>query len=103
MSRGLYRVFRTKEELQMHDHEIRHAARVGQLDFVTIALGRMGWREAKFREFDKVLAEVTQEYMQDYAEDLKADKDMEYSKDCLDRELKQYTGKLFIPIEDRYR
>ena len=102
-NKGIYRIFRTKEELQRHDEEVRHFTRVFTLDHVTVALGRMGFRESKFREFDKVLAEVFEEYMADYSADLKDDKSMEYSRACLDRELKQYTGKFFVPEEERYK
>lgn len=102
-NKGIYRLFRTKEELQAHDEEIRHFTRVFTLDHVTVALGRMGFRESKFKEFDRVLTEVFREYMTDYADDLKDDKSMEYSRACLDRELKQYTGKFFVPEEERYK
>lgn len=102
-NKGIYRIFRSKEELQAHDEDIRHFSRVFMLDHVTIALGRMGFREAKFREFDKVLTEVMSEYMADYKADLQDDKSMEYSRACLDRELQQYTGSLFVPEEERYR
>ena len=102
-NKGIYRFFHTKEELQRHDEEIRHFTRVFMLDHVTVALGRMGFRESKFREFDRVLTEVVKEYMADYSTDLKDDKSMEYSRACLDRELKQYTGKLFVPEEERYK
>lgn len=44
-----------------------------------------------------------QEYMESFADDLKDDKEMVYSRAVLDRELKQYTGKLFAPAEERYR
>lgn len=57
-NKGIYRFFRTREELQRHDEEIRHFTRVFTLDHVTVALGRMGFRESKFREFDRVLTEV---------------------------------------------
>lgn len=102
-NKGIYRIFRSKEELQAHDEDIRHFSRVFMLDHVTIALGRMGFREAKFREFDKVLTEVMAEYMADYKADLADDKHMEYSKACLDRELQQYTGGLFVPEAERYK
>ncbi len=102
-NKGIYRIFRTKEEYDKHQAELRHFTRVWMLDHVTIALGRMGFREAKFREFDKVLTEVVDEYMADYAEDLKADKEMVYSRDLMERELKQYTGKMFVPEAERYR
>ena len=102
-NKGIYRFFRTREELQAHDEEIRHFTRIFTLDHVTIALGRMGFRESKFREFDRVLSEVYKEYMEEYAADLKDDRYMEYSRACLDRELKQYTGKFFAPEEERYK
>lgn len=102
-NKGIYRIFRTRQELEAYDAGIRHHSRVFMLDHVTIALGRMGWREAKFREFDKMLTEVINEYMSDYAEDMKDDKTMENSRACLDRELQQYTGSLFVPESERYR
>ena len=102
-NKGIYRIFRTKEELQAHDENIRHFTRVFMLDHVTVTLGRMGFREAKFREFDRVLTEVMDEYMADYKADLQDDKHMEYSRACLDRELKMYTGALFVPEKERYR
>ena len=43
------------------DEEVRRSTRTFQMDLVTLALGRMGWRESKFREFDRVLAEVADE------------------------------------------
>ena len=45
-NKGIYRFFRTKEELQAHDEEIRHFTRIFTLDHVTVALGRMGFRES---------------------------------------------------------
>lgn len=101
-NKGIYRVFRTKEDMQRHDEEIRHFTRVFTLDHVTVALGRIGFRESKFKEFDRVLTEVFQEYMADYADDLKDDKSMEYSRACLDRELAMYTGNMFVPEKERY-
>ena len=102
-NKGIYQLFRTKGEFERYTEEIRRLTRIFTLDHVTIALGRMGFRESKFREFDRVLSEVYKEYMEEYAADLKDDKSMEYSRACLDRELKQYTGKFFVPEEVRYR
>lgn len=103
MSKGLYRVFRTKADMQRYDEETRHFTRVFVLDHVTVALGRMGFRESKFREFDKALSEVFAEYGKEYEEDFKDDKELVYSRAVLDRELKLYTGKMFCPAEIRYR
>lgn len=90
-------------ERDRRDAEVRHHARVFTLDMVTLALGRMGWRESKLSEFDKVLAEVGKEYAKDILDDAKDDKDIWYSKEQLDRELKQYVGKRFVPYDERYR
>lgn len=102
-NKGIYRLFRTKQEMDRYEEDIRHFTRVFTLDHVTIALGRMGFREAKFKEFDRVLTQVYEEYMKDYREDLKVDREMAYSTSLLDRELAQYTGKLFVPRDIRYR
>lgn len=101
--KGLYKVYRTKEEYDIHVEDERHFARVWMLDHVTIALGRMGFREAKFREFDRVLDEVVQEYMTVYRDDRKDDKQMVYSVDTLDKALKQYVGSMFKPFKERYK
>lgn len=101
-NKGIYRIFRTKAELQAHEQEIRHHTRVWMMDHVTVALGRMGFRESKFRELDKVLDEVIVEYTKEYSTDLKDDKEMVYSRSLLDRELKQYTGKFYASEEERY-
>ena len=84
------------------DHEVGHHSRTFMLDMVTLALGRMGKREAFFREFDKVLSQVAEEYSREIIDDSKTDLDLWYSKDVMDRELKQYTGSFFVPHEQRY-
>ena len=84
------------------DEEVRRSTRTFQMDLVTLALGRMGKREAFFREFDKVLSQVAEEYSREIIDDSKTDLDLWYSKDVMDRELKQYTGSFFVPHEQRY-
>ncbi len=49
-NKGIYRIFRTKAEYDAFCEDLRHFSRVFMLDHVTIALGRMGWREKKFRD-----------------------------------------------------
>ena len=80
----------------------RHCSRVFELDMVTITLGRMGYREKKFREFDRILNEVQTEFVNDVHEDTKTDPDAWYSKANLDREIKQYVGSMFVPCDQRY-
>jgi len=84
------------------DEEMRHFGRIYELDFVTIALGRMGWREEQFREFDKKLLEVTEELSTDILEDAKGDRELWYYREQIDRELKEYCGALFAPYDERY-
>jgi hypothetical protein len=90
-------------ERERRDADVRHHARIFQMDMVTLALGRMGWRESKFRELDKVLNEVAEEFSREILEDSKTDTELWYSKEVLDRELKQYVGKMFVPYDERYK
>lgn len=85
------------------DEEVRHHARVFMLDLVTIALGRMGFRESRFKEFNRILDEVATEYSKEIIEDSKTDNDLWYTKDVLDREIKQYVGSMFVPYDERYK
>ena len=82
--------------------EVRHHTRVFMMDMVTAALGRMGWGEKRFENFDKVLSQVFSEYTNAILSDAKDDPDLVYAKACLDRELKQYVGSKFIPYDQRY-
>lgn len=96
-------IARIQKAQEKRDEEVRWSTRVFMLDMVTLTLGRMGFREAKFREFDRILDEVTEEYGKDILEDAENDKELWYSKDVMDRELKQYTGSMFAPYEKRYQ
>ena len=93
---------RIDKQIDRRVEEARRHSRIFMLDMVTIALGRMGFRETKFREFDKVLNEVCDEYSKLILDDSTADFELVYSKAYLDRELKQYTGKLFTDYDTRY-
>lgn len=93
---------RVQRAQAIRDEEVRRATRTFQMDLVTLALGRMGFRESKFREFDKVLTQVADEYSHDIIEDAERDPDLWYAKDVMDRELKQYTGRFFVPYDERY-
>lgn len=81
----------------------RRLARTYMLDMVTVALGRMGFRESRFRKFDETLTAVCEDYGKLILADSKDDVDIWYSKDKLDEELKRYVGSLFVPYEDRYK
>lgn len=85
------------------DEDVRHHARIFQMDMVTIALGRMGFRESRFKEFNRILDEVAIEYSKDILADAETDKELWYTKDSLDREIRQYVGSMFVPYEERYK
>lgn len=80
----------------------RKHSRTYMLDMVTLALGRMGFREARFKKFDEALTEACEDYGKLILDDSRADKDIWYSKDKLDEELKRYVGSLFVPYDQRY-
>ena len=89
--------------MDFRDREVRHHTQVYTLDMVTCALGRMGFREKRLRQFDEMMTQVCKEYADLTLEDVKADKEIVYTKACLDRELKQYAGTMFVPYDERYR
>lgn len=90
-----------KRDLQ--DRELRIHSRIFQLDMDSITLGRMGFRKKKFAEFDRISAEVMNEYADDIITDSKQDRDMWYMKGALDRELKMYVGEeIFVEYDKRY-
>lgn len=101
-TKGIYKLFRTKAELSRHDDAIRDFERAFTLDLVTLALGRMGFRESRLKTFEETLNEVYADYMRAFRDDLKDDREMVYSRAVLDRELRQYTGSLFTEFELRY-
>ena len=82
---------------------IEHFAHVATLDLVTIALGRLGFNEDDFDHFDEVMTEVASDYSELYHQDMKDDpEDMWYANDVRERELKQYVGRRYVPMEERY-
>lgn len=81
----------------------RRLARTYMMDMVTIALGRMGFRESRFRKFDAALSAACEDYGKLILDDVKDDKDLWYSKSKLDEELKSYVGGMFVPYDERYK
>lgn len=88
--------------LRKEEQRIRSHSRQLTLDWVVIALGRMGWGEKRLGEFNTVVTEVMNEYADLFVGDYMDDKDMWYSKKKLDDELELYCGKYYAPYEERY-
>lgn len=102
-NKGIYRLFRSKEAFDSFKREVIHFARLYTLDDVTIALGRMGFTEEQFKEFNKIYSTVANEYAHETLIDSESDRDMWYSHDVKDREIKQYVGSLFVPWDERFK
>ena len=101
-NKGIYKLFRSKEAFDSFKKDVIHFSRIYTLDDVTIALGRMGFTEEQFREFGETYAAVAHEYAEETMIDSESDKDMWYSHECKDREIKQYVGSLFAPWDERF-
>lgn len=84
------------------EYLIRRYTRQQMLDFATVALGRLGWGEKRLTEFEATLSEVYTEYAELMVADNRDDKELVYSKECLDRELRIYCGSKFVPYDVRY-
>ena len=84
------------------EYAIRRYTRQQMLDFVTIALGRMGYGEKRLKDSEQMLSAVYIEFANTFTDNLKDDKECVYTKQCLDRELQQYCGNSFVPYEKRY-
>lgn len=91
-----------RDEMDRQAHEIRERTRLLTMDMVTIALGRIGMRETKFKQFRAALDEVWTDYGDLIIEVSKEDPDLWEVKAKLDRELSLYVGSLFVPFEVRY-
>ena len=91
------------ELTQQYKSRIMESERQTVMDFVSIALGRMGFRAAKFQKFRETLAEVYMDYAELIAEVKQDDPQLWEVFGKIDRELLQYTGKdLFEPWEKRH-
>lgn len=91
-----------QDEMDKQAHEIRERTRLLTMDMVTIALGRIGMRETKFRQFKDALDEVWTDYGELIIEVSKEDPELWEAKAKMDREIKLYVGSLFTPFEERY-
>ncbi len=95
-------IVKTEKEAFIDREELRHFTRVWMMDMVTMALGRMGFREKRFETFNNFISQTVTDYDKVYEEDLKDDKELIYSRTLFERELKQYTGKFYRPEHIRY-
>lgn len=101
-NKGIFKLFRTAAEFDAFKKEIIHFTRMYTLDDVCIALGRMGFKEEQFEAFGKTYSEVANENAAELLEDARTDKDLWYSKDKKERELRDHLGALYEPPDRRY-
>ena len=64
----------------VREYAIRRYTRQQMLDFVTIALGRMGYGEKRLKDFEQTLSAVYIEYAKAFSDDLKDDKESAYTR-----------------------
>ena len=102
MSRKNAYLTKLRKQRQEYANECIVMAQTRMLDFVTIALGRLGWREKRFRQLDEKPTEVMNDYDELLLDDWKNDPDYVYSHAKIDQELQQYAGSFFKPFEERY-
>lgn len=102
-NKGIYKLFRTKAELEHYEFLIREVTRQQVLDYASVALGRMGFREKRQKQFADTMTEVSNEFSQATLDDFKNDKEMWYSEELLERELREYCGKWYAPKKVRYK
>lgn len=91
-----------KEEISKQMHDIRESSRLITMDMVTLALGRIGLRESRFRKFRDALEEVWADYGELIISVSKEDPDLWEAKAKMDREMQLYVGKLFVPFDERH-
>ena len=101
-NKGIYCFFRSAAEFGAFKREVIHFSRMYTLDDVCIALGRMGFTEEQFAEFRETYSLVANENAEEIREDAKTDKELWYSNDRKERELKEFLGKLYVPQEERF-
>lgn len=115
MSKGMYKIFRTKQDLYNFVCDIeRRMFKLGltignsfAIDSSLIALGRMD--ESHRKEFLTLYLQAAEEVVKDYGELIHSDyyenndKDLWYSADKMDKELREYLGDISLPpFDERY-
>lgn len=91
-----------RDEMERQRYSIQENARLITMDMVTIALGRIGMRETKFKKFRDALNETWLDYGELISDVKRDDPDLWEAKAKIDRELQLYVGKEFVPWEQRH-
>lgn len=107
MSRGIYRIFRTRQELDEFVKlvsEPRSHARAQMLrDTMIITLhSDFGWGEKRITELMTAYDKNLDEFCKMVVGDVKEDFEIAYTKERIDRILKEALGDKFEPWEVRY-
>lgn len=103
MSKGNSYLNRIKSQIQEEKEKTRAHTLQHTLDVCTIALGRLGWREKRLERFARKVEEVVDDYHDLVHDDRKwNDKDIVYTIECFEKELKTYCGSQYWPREKRY-
>ena len=104
-NKGIYQIFRTKEDLEFHDLCIKTIMMQQTLDAMVLAIKEeFGASPAKFARLQEAFNRKWKEFVDLGKEDVKNDKEIWYTKETIDRALKDAVGEeLFKPWEERYK
>lgn len=104
-NKGIYRIFRTKEELEFHDLCIKTIMMQQTLDAMVLAIKEeFGAGPARFARLQEAFERKWKEFVDLGKEDVKNDKEIWYTKDTIDRALLEAVGPdRFKPWEQRYK
>lgn len=104
-NKGIYKLFRTREELEYHELCIKTIMQQQTLDAMVLAIAE------EFKTTPETFARLQKAFESKWAEivalakaDVKDDKELWYTKETIDRALREAVGEeLFSPWEERYR
>lgn len=104
-NKGIYRIFKTKEDLDFHELCVKTIMQQQTLDAMVLSIEEVfETSPEKFKELQRVFEAKWAEICQLGREDAKDDKEIWYTKASIDRALLAAVGEEnFKPWEERYK
>lgn len=104
-NKGIYRIFKTKADLDFHELCIKTIMQQQTLDVMVLTVAEMfDATPETFKELQRVFEEKWAEICKLGREDVQDDKEIWYTKDTIDRALRAAVGdENFKPWEERYK
>ena len=104
-SKGIYRIFKTKADLDFHELCIKTIMQQQTLDIMVLTIAEMfDTTPETFKELQRVFESKWAEMCSLSIEDVQGDKEIWYTKATIDRALRAAVGdENFKPWEERYK